>query len=103
MTPPAKSPRCPARRSPRSSRPGTLLLPARSVKGDPGPKGVLDRLHQTAQEKPEDYQTFYEQFGAILREGIAIDIPNRERIAKLLRFGSTHAEGPLGTSLDEYL
>jgi len=66
-------------------------------------KGVLDRLHQIAGEKPEEYRSFYQQFGMILREGIPSDVPNRERIAKLLRFSSSHAEGPMGTSLDEYV
>jgi molecular chaperone HtpG len=65
-------------------------------------KGVLDRLHQIADEKPEEYTTFYHQFAAILKEGIATDFGNRERIAKLLRFTSSHAEST-PTSLDEYI
>jgi molecular chaperone HtpG len=65
-------------------------------------KGVLDRLHSIAEEKPDDYQTFYHEFGPILREGVASDIPNRERIAKLLRFASTHSDKPT-VSLDEYV
>ena len=65
-------------------------------------KGVLDRLHQLADEKPDDYLTFYQQFGGILKEGIAVDYPNRERIAKLLRFGSSVSE-TTPTSFDDYL
>jgi molecular chaperone HtpG len=66
-------------------------------------KGVLDRLQALSDEKPEDYQAFYKEFGPILREGVATDIPNRERIAKLLRFASSqHPEKPI-VSLDEYV
>jgi molecular chaperone HtpG len=67
-------------------------------------KGVLDRLHELAVEKPDEYATFYEQFGSILKEGIATDYPNRERVAKLLRFHSTHADpADTQTSLDDYV
>jgi molecular chaperone HtpG len=66
-------------------------------------KGVLDRLQSLADEKPEEYQAFYKEFGSILREGIASDLPNRERIAKLLRFCSTqHTDKPV-VSLDDYV
>ena len=57
-------------------------------------KGVLDKLQKLAEESPEDYLTFYRQFGPILKEGIARDPVNRERVAKLLRFTSSHADDP---------
>jgi molecular chaperone HtpG len=67
-------------------------------------KGVLDRLQQMAEEKPDDYVAFYRQFGMFLKEGVAVDAANRERLAKLLRFASTHVEGTEATtSLDEYV
>jgi molecular chaperone HtpG len=69
-------------------------------------KGALDRLHQTADEKPDDFLNFYRQFGMFLKEGVATDGANRERLAKLLRFSSTHSDaaGPDAlTSLDEYV
>jgi molecular chaperone HtpG len=67
-------------------------------------KGVLDKLEKMAEESPNDFLTFYRQFGPILKEGIARDIPNRERVAKLLRFLSSKAEDPdAPTSLAEYL
>ncbi len=67
-------------------------------------KGVLDRLHTLAEEKPDDYRAFYRQFGMFLKEGVAVDGGNRERLAQLLRFSSTQAEGPDAvTSLDEYV
>jgi molecular chaperone HtpG len=67
-------------------------------------KGVFDRLQQLSDDRPDDYLTFYKQFGPILKEGVAIDPANRERIARLLRFASSHNEaaGAL-TSLDEYV
>ncbi len=49
-------------------------------------KGVLDRLHKLAEEKPDDYLAFYRQFGMFLKEGVAVDAANRERLAQLLRF-----------------
>jgi molecular chaperone HtpG len=67
-------------------------------------KGVFDRLQQMAEEKPEDYLAFYRQFGMFLKEGVAVDGANRERLAKLLRFASTHVEGTEAvTALDEYV
>ncbi len=56
-------------------------------------KGVLDKLTATAEEKPDDYLEFYRQFGSTLKEGIAIDPPNRDRVAKLLRFASSTRRG----------
>ena len=67
-------------------------------------KGVLDRLQKLAEETPGDYLAFYTQFGSILKEGAIQDHANRERVAKLLRFASTHADDPDAlTSLDDYL
>jgi molecular chaperone HtpG len=67
-------------------------------------KGVFDRLQQLADERPDDYLTFYQQFGPNLKEGIATQAPERERIARLLRFASTHDEtGGALTSLDAYV
>jgi molecular chaperone HtpG len=67
-------------------------------------KAVLDRLDNLAQEKPDAFRTFYEQFGALLKEGLVVDPMNKERIAKLLRFASSRGEGPSSAvSLDEYV
>ncbi|WP_435022224.1 molecular chaperone HtpG [Tundrisphaera sp. TA3] len=66
-------------------------------------KGVLDLLTRMAADKPEDYARFYETFGIFIKEGVARDQPNREKLAKLLRFASTRSEGDEPTtSLDEY-
>jgi molecular chaperone HtpG len=67
-------------------------------------KNVFDRLDALAKEQTDDYLKFYQQFGPILKEGVAQDFPNRERIAKLLRFASSRTDGPdKPTSLDEYV
>jgi molecular chaperone HtpG len=52
-------------------------------------KKVLDHLASIADEQAGTFQTFYEQFGPILRTGVGQDYENRERIAKLMRFHST--------------
>jgi len=67
-------------------------------------KGVLDKLQKLADESPKDFLTFYRQFGLTLKEGTARDPVNSERVAKLLRFSSTHAvdtESP--ASFDDYV
>ncbi len=67
-------------------------------------KRVLDLLEKVATERHEDYATFWKGFGNNLKEGIAEDAGNRERIAKLLRFASTaQADGGQSTSLDDYI
>jgi molecular chaperone HtpG len=65
-------------------------------------KGVLDRLDRLAQEEKDTYAKFYSQFGTILREGLVVDPINGERVAKLLRFASSHESGSM-VSLDDYL
>ncbi len=64
-------------------------------------KHVLDALETTASEHPDDYALFWKTFGVFLKEGAASDFENRERLAKLLRYESTHGEGL--TSLAEYV
>jgi molecular chaperone HtpG len=54
---------------------------------------VLDLLEDLAQNRKEKYAAFWKAFGRVLKEGIAEDGGNRERIAKLLRFSSTHNDG----------
>ncbi|MFP4155288.1 MAG: molecular chaperone HtpG [Halothiobacillaceae bacterium] len=67
-------------------------------------KRVLSLLQDMADNEPEKYARFWETFGMVLKEGPAEDFANREQIAKLLRFASTHAEGAAQTvSLADYL
>lgn len=66
-------------------------------------KRVLDHLDKLANDDGETYLKFYREFSVTLREGVATDFENRDRIAKLLRFTSTKTEGDAVTSLAEYL
>ncbi len=67
-------------------------------------KRVLDLLEKLAKDEPEKFQQFTSAFGNTLKEGIAEDGANRERIAKLLRFASTKTEDGLkNVSLDDYI
>jgi molecular chaperone HtpG len=67
-------------------------------------KRVLDMLAKLAKKQPEDYQTFWNEFGNVLKEGPAEDFANREKIAGLLRFASTHTgEATQNVSLDDYI
>jgi molecular chaperone HtpG len=67
-------------------------------------KRVLDLLEKLAKDEPEKFRKFTDAFGNVLKEGIAEDHANRERIAKLLRFASTKSEGTQKTvSLDDYV
>jgi molecular chaperone HtpG len=52
-------------------------------------KKVLRLLAETAEKESEKYATFWSEFGAVLKEGLAEDFGNRDEIAKLLRFTST--------------
>ena len=53
-------------------------------------KRVLDMLEKMAKKSPEDYASFWTAFGSVLKEGPAEDAANKEKIAKLLRFSTTH-------------
>jgi len=67
-------------------------------------KKVLDMLEKLAKDDAEKYQQFWDQFGKVMKEGPGEDPSNREKIAKLLRFASTHDDKPEQTvSLDDYL
>lgn len=64
-------------------------------------KRVLQMLKKLGNDK-DKYPAFWSQFGQVLKEGIGEDPDNREAIAALLRFASSHEEQGL-TSLDDYL
>ena len=59
-----------------------------------GVKRVLSLLEDIAQKEPEKYQKFWDEFGQVLKEGPAEDGANKDQIAKLLRFASTHTDTP---------
>ncbi len=67
-------------------------------------KKVLGLLESLAKNEAEKYATFWEQFGNVIKEGVIEDVKNRERIAKLLRFASTHNDQPTqDVSLEDYV
>lgn len=67
-------------------------------------KRVLQMLEKLAKSDAEKYQTFWQQFGLVMKEGPAEDSSNGEAIAKLLRFATTHNDSSeQNVSLDEYI
>ncbi|HSW06828.1 molecular chaperone HtpG [Aquabacterium sp.] len=88
-----------------------LLQESRDVKAirEGSTKRVLGMLEALADSEDENtraddkakYQKFWNEFGAVLKEGIGEDHQNRERLAKLFRFASTHADE--GVSFADYV
>ena len=67
-------------------------------------KKVLGMLAKIAKSDPEKYQKFWTEFGKVLKEGPAEDIANKDQIAKLLRFSTTHSGDEDQTvTLDDYV
>ncbi|QDT63546.1 molecular chaperone HtpG [Calycomorphotria hydatis] len=66
-------------------------------------KKVLDHLTKMAKDDTEKYNEFWKEFGTVLREGIASDYENRDKLAGLLRYYSSHDEGQSLVSLQDYL
>jgi molecular chaperone HtpG len=67
-------------------------------------KRALDMLEKLAKDEPEKYQTFWNAFGNVLKEGPAEDYSNREAIARLLRFATTHnSDATQNVSLTDYV
>ncbi len=75
-----------------------ILQESRDVKviREGSTKRVLGMLEELAnadeQEKKDKYASFWKEFGQVLKEGVGEDATNKERIAKLLRFSSTHTD-----------
>ncbi len=64
---------------------------------------VLAALEELAKDQPEKYAAFWNEFGRVLKEGVGEDAGNRERVAKLARFASTHKDtDQQDVSLDDY-
>ncbi|MBK7615011.1 MAG: molecular chaperone HtpG [Vitreoscilla sp.] len=84
-----------------------LLQESRDVKAirEGSTKRVLGMLESLANSDSADdkakYQSFWNEFGSVLKEGIGEDFANQERLAKLLRFASTQADE--GVSLADYV
>ena len=56
-------------------------------------KKVLGLLESLAKNDNEKYAKFWKEFGDVIKEGVVEDVGNREQIARLLRFSSTHSDG----------
>ncbi|MDL5032631.1 molecular chaperone HtpG [Pelomonas sp. APW6] len=84
-----------------------LLQESRDVKAirEGSTKRVLSMLESLANSEDaaerEKYAAFWQDFGQVLKEGLGEDHQNQERLAKLLRFASTHADE--GVSLADYV
>ncbi|NNI84902.1 molecular chaperone HtpG [Pasteurella multocida] len=67
-------------------------------------KRALQMLEKLAKDNAEKYQRFWQEFGLVLKEGPAEDFANKETIAKLLRFASTHNDSSQqSVSLEDYV
>lgn len=67
-------------------------------------KRVLGMLEKLAKSQKEEYQDFWNEFGSVLKEGLAEDHSNREKVAGLLRFASTNGDSDKQVvSLKEYI
>jgi molecular chaperone HtpG len=84
-----------------------LLQESRDVKAirEGSTKRVLGMLESLANSDSADdkakYASFWKEFGAVMKEGVGEDHTNQERLAKLLRFASTHADE--GVSFADYV
>ncbi|WP_186823574.1 molecular chaperone HtpG [Haemophilus influenzae] len=67
-------------------------------------KRSLQMLEKLAKDDAEKYLQFWKEFGLVLKEGPAEDFANKETVAKLLRFASTHNDSSEQTvSLEDYI
>lgn len=83
-----------------------ILQESREVRSirDSSIKRILNLIEEMASKDADKYSIFWNQFGQILKEGIGEDFSNQERIAKLLRFSSTHNYDKNQTiSLSDYI
>jgi molecular chaperone HtpG len=65
-------------------------------------KRVLSTIKDLQSQRPEDYRTFWTQFGQVLKEGLMSDFENRETLLQVSSFASTHSEEE-PTTLAEYV
>src|SRR6201988_1137849 len=65
-------------------------------------KRVLSTIRELQSERPEDYRTFWGQFGMVLKEGLMRDFDNQDTLLRVSSFASTHSEEE-ATTLAEYV
>jgi molecular chaperone HtpG len=63
-------------------------------------KRVLSTIRELQSERPEDYRTFWGQFGMVLKEGLMRDFDNQETLLQISSFASTHSDDELTTLAD---
>jgi molecular chaperone HtpG len=67
-------------------------------------KKVLNLLEDIAENRKEDYAEFWREFGRVLKEGLGEDHANKDKLASLMRFASTHTDtADEGVSLKDYI
>ncbi|MDP5240273.1 molecular chaperone HtpG [Uliginosibacterium sp. 31-16] len=67
-------------------------------------KKVLGLLEDMAANRAEDYAAFWREFGRVLKEGLGEDHANKDKLAGLMRFASTHTDtADEGVSLKDYI
>jgi len=67
-------------------------------------KKILTMLEKMAKNDPKKYQSFWNEFGKVLKEGPGEDFANKEKVGKLLRFASTQVDSEdQNVSLDDYI
>jgi molecular chaperone HtpG len=64
---------------------------------------ILDLLEKMSKEEADKYAEFWKSFGPALKEGIAEDSANKDKIASLLRFETTRSDGKADVSLADYI
>src|ERR1700761_4669575 len=65
-------------------------------------KKVLSTIKDLQSERPDDYRTFWSEFGKVLKEGLMRDFDNQETLLQISSFASTHSDDEL-TTLAEYV
>lgn len=65
-------------------------------------KKVLSTIKDLQSERPDDYRTFWTQFGRVVKEGLLSDFDNQETLLQLCSFASTHSEEE-ATTLAQYV
>ncbi|WP_099038968.1 molecular chaperone HtpG [Mycobacterium neglectum] len=65
-------------------------------------KKVLSTVKNLQSERPQDYRTFWTQFGQVLKEGLMSDFENQDTLLRISSFASTHSDEEL-TTLSEYV
>ncbi len=67
-------------------------------------KKILGHLEKMARDNKDDYAIFWHEFGKVMKEGPAEDFANKDKLAKLLRFASTHNDSDIqDVSLEDYV